>query len=419
MRLLVIALFVLLYFTAYYLLAPSIDVMWKEGLIPGDEATWRIYGGFLRTIPATAGVVLTVPVAMIADKYGVRRVLLALGLLMSIGLIAMFAVHSYIMLLSAFTVFGIGMSCIWAPLMSLIAEILPPEKRGLGYAVYYASTIFGFILALVVGVLIHWRTAFTSIGLLLLILLFVLYVRISEGEGKAVSEEVREFSLKGLKEAITPLVVAMLILVLAWGIPWGTLTTYSVDYLVSVWGLEKGYASLILIVSAVSIIIGHMLGGVLADRGLKRGDRLARVKISVFGVAVGTIVMLSFVLYPYPRGSHEISVLLPPLLLAGFGMMFTTLPYPNINAVISEIAKPEYKTTVFSLASVLNTIGWNYGPTIYGALVAFYSTSVLGEAASTLALKYAISTVILLWLIPLSVWIILWKHYSRTPRTSM
>lgn len=406
-----IAIFVLLYFTAYYLLAPTIDIMWKEGLIPGDEATWRIWGGLLRTIPAIVGILLTIPVGIIADRYGISRVFLVLGLVMGGGLIAIFASLDYATLLAGFTIFGVGMGCIWAPIMSLIAEVLPVEKRGLGYGVYYASTVLGFIVAVVLGVLVYWRVAFASIGAIVLALTVLIYATLPpQVKAKKSTVIERPVSLAELKRALNTALVLMLVLVLLWGIPWGTITTYAVDYLVSAWGIEKAQASLLLVISAVSIIIGHLLGGTLADRGIKKGDKLARVKLSILSVFVGLVVMLAFVLYPYPFGSKSMTHLIPPLLLGGFGMLFTTLSYPNINAVISEMSEPSYRTTVFAFVSVLNSIGWNIGPTLYGGFVAVY-TAYLNDVIS--ALKYAISSIVIMWIVPLLVWISMYRLYPK------
>jgi len=128
--------------------------------------------------------------------------------------------------------------------------------------------------------------------------------------------------------------------------------------------------------------------------------------------------MLSFVLYPYPFGREELAVLLPPAILALAGMMFTTLAYPNISSVLSEVTRPEYRSTVFAVFNILNNLGWGLGPTLYGLLKDYYYTSLspglAHQEAIATASKYSITTIVLLWLIPLVIWILLLKLYLKS-----
>jgi len=128
--------------------------------------------------------------------------------------------------------------------------------------------------------------------------------------------------------------------------------------------------------------------------------------------------MLSFVLYPYPFGREELAILLPPAILALAGMMFTTLAYPNISSVLSEVTKQEYRATVFAVFNILNNLGWGLGPTLYGLLKDHYYTvlspSLSHQEAIAVASKYSITTIVLLWLIPLVIWIIMLKLYPKS-----
>jgi predicted MFS family arabinose efflux permease len=66
--------------------------------------------------------------------------------------------------------------------------------------------------------------------------------------------------------------------------PWGAVTRYAVNFMEDAWGLSKATASLILTLASISIIIGHIAGGALADRRVRAGDPLGRVKVSIIGV---------------------------------------------------------------------------------------------------------------------------------------
>jgi MFS family permease len=93
-------------------------------------------------------------------------------------------------------------------------------------------------------------------------------------------------------------------------------------------------------------------------------------------------------------------------------MLFTTLAYPNISSVLSEVVEREYRATVFSVFNILNTLGWGVGPTLYGwlkeYLVEHWGLGIPGAS------KYSIATVLLAWLIPLAIWVSMLKIYPRS-----
>lgn len=59
---------------------------------------------------------------------------------------------------------------------------------------------------------------------------------------------------------------------------------------------------------------------------------------------------------------------------------------------------------------MLNSIGWNVGSTVYGGFVATYMYYLKDEIY---ALRYAITSTVLMWFIPLVVWILMYKLYPK------
>jgi len=412
--LLVLALFVLAYFSGNYAVAAALRPMREEGLIIGSERDWRFYAGLLKTLPGYIGVAVSFLWGVLADKTGRPRVLLALGLLMGLSMVFISAAHSYFLLLAAFTAFGIGYVGVSPVIYAFVSDVTPPEKRGIGYAAYYVPTVLGFIVGVVVaGVLLYWRTAYLLFGALTLATALLLYA-LSRGMRPGASEAVAELSEYRLREALSILlrsrtVTIMVLQVLPWAIPWGFITFFAVDYLVKRWGVSEAAASLVLAVAALSIAFGHVLGGLLADRKVRKGDILGRFKVSVPGIAVGYVAMAAMLAYPYPYGDTSTRALLGPSLLAAVGLMFTTLAYPNINSVISDCVPPGYRGTVFAVYNILNAIGWATGPALYGALVAWLSTSRQLRDA----MLYAALGIESLWLISLAAWLLAARYYPR------
>ncbi len=410
--LLFLALMVLFYFSGNYMLAPILDTLHKEGIIPGNEETWRLYAGFLKTIPGFIGLALTFLWGVLGDKLGRRRLLFVLGLAMSIALILVSSVTSYFEIMAYLIIFGVALLGISPVIYAFIADVVPSEKRGKGYATYYASSVFGMVLGLLMaGILLNWRTAYLIAGVFVLVFVVGLYLS-SKGVTIGYSdlqEAARKYSLReAVRGALTRSVLIVMLQIIAWTIPWGMLAYFSVDYIMTRWGIPRTYASLILIVATISIAFGHIIGGTLSDKLAKKKGPIGRVQVSIAGIIIGYLAMVAMLAYPYPYGEISFASLLPPALLAVAGMMFTTFAYPNISTVISDCVKPEYRGTIFSIYNILNSAGWAIGPTIYGALVYFFLSSGLTKSSSLL---YAAVSLVSLWLLCIIAWIMLAKYY--------
>ncbi|WP_244372451.1 MFS transporter [Staphylothermus marinus] len=412
--LITLALLVLSYFAGDYMLAAVIDPMHQEGIIPGTEATWRTYAGLLKTIPGLVGLALTIMWGVLADKIGRPRLLFILGITMGLSLALVSFAMNYIYLLLILTIFGIAKIGIGPVIYAFIPDIMPPEKRGLGYAAYYAPSVLGFVVGMIIGgILFYWRTAYLLVGLMILVFAIPLYllsrgIRIGFAEEKIIEKKYR--FIDALRAALNKTITLMMIQIIPWAIPWGFITLFGVDYIKIRWGLPGPIASGILAIAALSIATGHILGGKLADNLVKKGNVNGRVKISVIGIVIGYLAMLGMFIYPYPYGSTAITDLLPPIILALTGLMFTTFAYPNISSIISDCAYPEYRGTVFSLYNILNTSGWAIGPVLYGLIAGYYISIGIPEKT---ALMYSAVLIEALWLISLIIWIIVGKTYPR------
>ncbi len=412
--LVVMAIMVLFYFAGNYMITPVLDTLHNEGMIPGKENEWRFWAGLLRTVPTAVGLALTFFWGVLGDKVGRRGLIMLLGIIMGIALILVSMSTSYYTLLAFMVIFGIGIQGIGPVIYAFIADVVPSGSRGFGYAVYYAATVFGMIVALVLaGMLFNWRVAYMISGVPVIVLAPIIYV-ISAGVtvGYADKEvgKVKYSMRAALREALTPSVLIMILQIFAWALAWGMLSFFAVEYIMKRWGLPKSLASLVILVAVISIAIGHIIGGALSDKLVKRMGPRGRPYVSIFGIAIGYVAMVAMLAYPYPYGDTSVGALLPPMLLAAFGMMFTTFAYPNINTVISDCVRPEHRSTVFSFYNILNSGGWALGPSIYGALIYFLAPT---EELVPTAMLYSAVGITSLWLISLAAWVLLLKYYPR------
>lgn len=409
-----LAILVLSYFMGYYMLNPIMQTLHQENLIPGTtEAEWRFYGGLIATSLQGVGLVLSFFWGILADKLGRRPILLLLGLVMGVSLIIIPTASTYQQLLTYFVLFGVGYVGVGPAIYAFISDAVPPERRGKGYALYYVSSVLAMILGIIVaGVLLPWRVAYVISGLLVLITTLMLYIS-SKGITIGYSEAKKEIKTYRFRDAIPSLrkktILVMLLMIVPWTIPWGMLSVWSIDYIQTKWGIPRGTASLIIALATLSIALGHIIGGTISDRMVKRGDISGRTKVSLVGVTIGYISMLAMILYPYPYGAADFSNLVLPALLATLGMMFTTFAYPNINTILSEVVVPEHRGTVFAIYSILNNLGWTLGPIFYPWLLR--TVAVKGEIISSMTLSASIT--VSLWLLALLCWLIIYKSYPK------
>ena len=408
--LLALALFVLSYFAGDYMLAATLDPMRAEGLIIGDEETWRFYAGLLKTLPGYIGVALSFLWGVLADRLGRPPVILALGLLAGASLAAVSAATSYYWLLAALTMFGIAKIGVSPVIYAFVPDVVPSERQGLGYAAYYTPSVLGFVVGVVLaGALLYWRTAYAVTAAATVASVAALYLLSRRAAGSR-RDNAQPLTLRGIASTLRkPTVLIMTLQVIPWTIPWGFITLFAVNYLTTRWGISRAAASIILAIAALSIAAGHVVGGLLADRLVRRGDILGRFKVAVLGIAVGYVAMVAMLAYPYPRGVENLEALLPPALLAATGLMFTTFAYPNLTAVISDCVPQDRRATVFAVYNVLNTIGWSTGPALYGLLVGLLAPR-LGELDALLTAAVGLTS---LWLVSLAAWLLAARYYPR------
>ncbi|MEM1516488.1 MAG: MFS transporter [Thermofilum sp.] len=409
-------LLVLFYSMGFYMLNPIIRTLREEGLIPGaTEVEWRFYAGLIGTVLQGVGLASSLILGYFADRFGRRPVIFAAGLMMGAGLLLVSAATSYFQLLSFFVLFGVGFVGIGPAIYAFISDAVPSESRGKGYAAYYASSVVAMILGLIVaGILLHWRPAYALAGAMTLLFTTTLFM-LSKGVTIGYSEK-RESAAGGssLKDALPSLkkrsVLLILLMIIPWTIPWGMLSYWSVDYLVAKWGVSRETASLVLALATASIAAGHVVGGSLSDKMAGKGEISWRAKISLVGVIVGYLFMLTMLLYPYPYGRESLESLLPPALIAVGGMMFTTFAYPNISTVMSDVVPPEHRGKVFAVYGVLNNLGWTLGPSAYAVTLGLVSR-IVGNSVQ--AMTYSASMIVSLWIFAAICWAVLVKTYPK------
>lgn len=255
------------------------------------------------------GVFVGAPLLTIASaRWPRKRVLVALMIIFTLGNLACALAPNYSMLMVARvatslahgTFFGVG---------SVVATgLVAPDKRASAIATMFTGLTVATLLGVPAGAWLGheygWRTTFwaiTGVGVLATLVIALMVPRDS-GDGETLGWQ------KSLASIGRPTVLLGLLMT-ALGIA-GVFTvfTYIQPMLTGIAGFSQEAVSLILLVFGVGMIIGNLLGGRLADRGLAPA---LIITLAVLAAVLG--------LFPLALGYQWTTVIFVGLLgMAGF-----------------------------------------------------------------------------------------------------
>lgn len=147
--------------------------------------------------------------------------------------------------------------------------VVPPARAGRAMAVVIAgfsiSTVLGLPLGVLVGSVIGWRGALVVVGGLAIVATVLLVAVVPAVPGSSLSGR------SSLRGALTPSVLAMLLLSLTLFAAPGAVMSYVMPLLQHVTGLSGSQVSAVLAAYGVANLAGSFLGGRLADIDAARG----------------------------------------------------------------------------------------------------------------------------------------------------
>ncbi|MBI4562526.1 MAG: MFS transporter, partial [Candidatus Rokubacteria bacterium] len=142
---------------------------------------------------AAAGAIMTayfwtytavqIPIGVLADRWGSRRVMIVFMAILALGVVAFPLSRSYGESLLARALVGLGAAAVWVPSIRLISEWFPLHERGWATGILSAGGGFGGTLGLLVIPLLAgrwgWRIGYatTLLPVLLTLALIVLFIR--------------------------------------------------------------------------------------------------------------------------------------------------------------------------------------------------------------------------------------------------
>ncbi len=361
--------------------------------------------GFLTSLYLLAFAAFQLPLGVLLDRYGPRRVVTALLCVAASGALIFAVARDFTMLSVGRALIGLGVS---AGLMGAIKAFT------LWFPLSRLATLNGFYLA--IGGLgglsatapaeallgpFGWRALFVGLSVLSLVAAFLIFYLVPEkrlpGHGQSLRAQIagfgRVFSSLPFWRIAAPLVVGHAgyqALQGLWLAPW----------LYDVAGLERPAVAHYLLLTAIAYTVGSVFFGVTSDRLARSG--ISRMTMYKLGLSV-SLVMFLFLSFGFSAWLGAI------LTVYGFTAISAALAYPLFTALFG----PEMTGRVNTASNVLMfgcsfAFQWGIGAVLklYPVVDGRYAPQGYGAAFLALA---ALQLAALAWLYPL-------REKSYSPR---
>ena len=338
-------------------------------VFPFLKADWGVsdaqLGALVSIVSVVVGV-LTIPMSLLADRWGRVKSITLMAFIWCGATIACGLATSYAQLLAARALVGVGEAAYAAAGAALLAHTFPIGRRAAIQGAFQSAGLFGSVLGVVIGGAVAsqfgWRTAFFVVGApgLLLALVYPFLVRDyaaprlpEAGRGPAalpIGLLVRQvFSARsgnlgfvafGLQMAIPSILIAWL-----------------PTFLNRFYAFEPRKAALMAAVAAFAAGVGVLFGGGVADRLSRARPRYRALVPAAYALLCGLLLALGFGL---PASGMALGLIMA-------GAIFSVAHGGCAVALVMDVTHPAVRATVTATAVLgASLLGLAPGPLLVG-----------------------------------------------------
>lgn len=336
-------------------------------LILSSLALSDAQGGLLQSAFIVSYSLFSPLAGWLGDRWARLRLAAAGVLVWSVATVASGLAPTYVTLLLARTVIGVGEAGYAIVTPSLLSDFYPPERRTRVFAIFYAAipvgTALGYALGGAIGSAYGWRTGFFFAGIPGAVLAFILLGLTEPERGASDAAGARPATPLGLGPSLRALAARPSYLYNAtaqvlYTFAMGGLATWMPTYYVRERGLVLGTASttfgLLLLVAGFA---GTVLGGQLTDR-VARKLRGAQFAISGWGLALSLAFTLGAVLASSPAIFWPCTFVTLLLLFLNIG---------PLNAAMANVLPSDLRARGFALSTMaMHLLGDAASPWLIG-----------------------------------------------------
>ena len=303
----------------------------------------------------------------LGDRWARLRLAATGVLVWSVATIASGLAPSYVSLLLARTVIGVGEASYAVVTPSLLSDLYPPARRDRVFAIFYAAipagTALGYALGGTVGSAFGWRAAFFAAGVPGAVLALALLSLAEPQRGASDEADTRPMTSLALGPSLRALCARPSYLVntvaqVLYTFAMGGIATWMPTYYVRERGLPLGTASTLFgLLLLIAGFAGTILGGELTER-LARRVRGAQFAVSGWGLVASLLFTVGAVLAPSP-------VVFWPCTFVTLLLLFLNIG--PLNAAMANVLPPDLRARGFALTTMaIHLLGDAVSPWLIG-----------------------------------------------------
>jgi MFS family permease len=360
--------------------------------------------GALVSVVALIVGVTSIPIALLADRWGRVKSITAMAGMWGLATIACGLSRSYGQMMVSRALVGLGEAGYGSAGGAILAHVFPKRRHAMIMGAFLAASLFGSVGGVIVGGVVSthlgWRHAFIGAGVagLLLVAVYPFVVRdyrtvalVKPAAGGAaarhmtVGETVRELFV-ARTAVFTYLASGCQMFIL------GVVNAWMPSYMSRYYGLAPDRAAVQAAVVVLVAGIGMIVCGWSVDR---LGQRDLRNKLRVPALYAASACVLLVVAFALPPGPLQYALILAGVFVCGGHT-------GAAGAVVSDVTHPGLRATAFAVLVLGNNLlGLAPGPVVVGALSDAYG------------LRLALGVAPLMCLAASAFFLLASRHYAR------
>jgi MFS family permease len=297
---------------------------------------------------------------MLADRYN-RKWILVIGTgLWGIWTLGTGLVTDYYQLLIVRVIACLGLGALYPAAFSMLADVFGPQRRGRAMGAISAIGMFGIVIgAFAFGEILNipdvgWRYAFIGLGIASILSGIVIAVLIRDPVRGSAEPELEEvitevaaaqfrFKLSDIRTVLSSRTVWVNFIQGVFIItPINALAAFFVTWLVDDRGFSEADAPLIFGAIVISLAVGSLVGGIVADWADGRWPKYGRIAVSQLSILVALPAMWLLL--------TQVKDLVPIIILASIAGFFLDWTRRGVKQpLVQNVTRPELRATAMAL----------------------------------------------------------------------
>ncbi len=349
-----------------------------NALFPLLKAEWSLSDASLGALGGVVALMvglLTVPLSILADRWGRVRSLTLMAVLWSVATLGCALANSYGAMLAARLCVGIGEAAYGSVGIALVLSVFPRHMRAGLSAAFIAGGAFGSVLGMALGGVISahfgWRFAFAGMALFGLVMVGFYRLVVTESRLKAHRQSIGEVAgaaahqpMMSLRELGRALFASRSLLCAYVGsalqlLVMGSLLSWMPSYLGRYYNMSTQHAGLGAACFVLAGGAGMILCGALTDRVARTAPARKWLMAVTYSLLCFALLGTAFHLQP---GVAQLALIAGGMLLAGGSA-------GPASAAVANLTDPSIHASAFATLTLANNLlGLAPGPFITGLL---------------------------------------------------